>query len=146
MDLMKSMEISASGMSANRKRLEAISSNVANSNTTRTAEGVPYRRKEVVFTAEPMRSKYIDIREGTVDESAQAVYATEVLSANDAPILKYEPNHPDADERGYVAYPNINVAKEMADMVNAERTYQANANAMNVTKRMSLKALEIGRN
>lgn len=146
MDLMKSMEISATGMSANRKRLEAISSNVANANTTRTAEGGPYRRKEVVFTSEPMRSRYIDIMEGTVDENAQGVFATEVLSANDAPILKYEPNHPDADERGYVAYPNINVAKEMADMVNAERTYQANANAMNVTKRMTLKALEIGRN
>ena len=146
MDLMKSMDISASGMSANRKRMEAISSNIANINTTRTAEGGPYRRKEVVFTAEPSRDRYSDILEGSVDENSQAVYATEILSANDAPILKYEPNHPDADENGYVAYPNINAAKEMADLVTAQRIYEANANAMNITKRMSLKALEIGRN
>lgn len=146
MDLMKSMDISASGMSANRKRLEAIASNVANSQTTQTAEGGPYRRKEVVFTAEPSRERFSDILEGSVDENAQAVYATETISANDAPILKYEPTHPDANEDGYVAYPNINVAKEMADMVSAQRLYEANANAMNISKRMSLKALEIGRN
>lgn len=146
MDLMKSMDISASGMSANRKRLEAISSNIANANTTRTAEGGPYRRKEVVFASEPSRERYSDILEGTVDENAQSVYAVETRSANDAPILKYEPSHVDADENGYVAYPNINVAKEMADMITALRIYEANANAMNITKRMSLKALEIGRN
>lgn len=146
MDLMKSMDISASGMSANRKRIEAISSNIANANTTQTAEGGPYRRKQVVFTAEPSRDRFSDILEGTIDENAQAVYATEVQSSNDAPILKYEPTHPDANEDGYVAYPNVNVAREMADMVNAQRVYEANANAMNITKRMSLKALEIGRN
>jgi flagellar basal-body rod protein FlgC len=146
MDLMKSMDISASGMSANRKRIEAIASNIANANTTQTAEGGPYRRKQVVFTSEPSRDRFSDILEGTVDEHAQAVYATETQSTNDAPILKYEPNHPDANEDGYVAYPNINVAREMADMVNAQRVYEANANAMNITKRMNLKALEIGRN
>ena len=146
MDLMKSMDISASGMSANRKRIEAIASNIANVNTTQTAEGGPYRRKQVVFTAEPSREKFSDILEGTIDENASAVYATETQSTNDAPILKYEPNHTDANESGYVAYPNINVAREMADMVNAQRLYEANANAMNITKRISLKALEIGRN
>lgn len=146
MDLMKSMDISASGMSANRKRMEAISSNIANANTTQTAEGGPYRRKEVVFSSEPARDRYSDILEGTVDEHAQAVYVVETVSSNDAPILKYEPTHPDADENGYVAYPNINVAKEYADMVMTQRIYEANANAMNITKRMSLKALEIGRN
>lgn len=146
MDLMKSMDISASGMSANRKRMEAISSNIANATTTQTIEGGPYRRKLIVFTAEPARERYSDILEGSVDENAQAVYATEVQSSNDAPILKYEPTHPDADENGYVAYPNVNVAQEMADLVQAQRVYEANANAMNITKRMSLKALEIGRN
>lgn len=146
MDLMKSMDISASGMSANRKRMEAITSNIANINTTQTAEGGPYRRKQVVFTAEPSRDRFSDILEGSIDENANAVYATETQSTNDAPILKYEPTHPDANEDGHVAYPNINMAREMADMVNAQRVYEANANAMNITKRMSLKALEIGRN
>jgi len=146
MDLIKSMNISASGLSANRKRIEAISSNIANVNTTQTAEGGPYRRKDVVFTAEPAREKFSDILEGTMDESAKAVHATEVQSDNRPPIMKYEPTHPDADETGHVAYPNINVAAEMADMISAQRTYEANANAMNITKRMALKALEIGKN
>ena len=145
MDLLTSLKISASGLAANRKRMGAISSNIANAQTTRTAEGGPYRKKEVVFGAEPARESFGEILEGELDAQAKEVHATEVISTNKAPILKYEPHHPDANEQGYVAYPNINVMEEMANMISASRSYEANINAMNTTKSMALKALEIGR-
>ena len=145
MDLLTSLKISASGLAANRKRMGAISSNIANAQTTRTAEGGPYRKKEVVFGAEPARESFGDILEGEIDAQAQEVHATEVISTNKPPILKYEPHHPDANEQGYVAYPNINVMEEMANMISASRSYEANINAMNTTKSMAMKALEIGR-
>ncbi|OUR96194.1 flagellar basal body rod protein FlgC [Halobacteriovorax marinus] len=146
MDLLTSLKISASGLAANKKRMAAISSNIANAETTRTAEGGPYRRKEVVFGSEPARETFSEILEGEIDVNAQTVQATEVISTNRPPILKYEPNHPDANEQGYVAKPNINVMEEMANMISASRSYEANINAMNTTKNMAMKALEIGRN
>jgi len=146
MDLLTSLRISASGLAANRKRMDAISSNIANAQTTRTAEGGPYRKKEVVFGSEPARDSFADILEGELDENAQSVHATSVISTDKPPILKYEPNHPDANEQGYVAYPNINVMEEMANMISASRSYEANITAINTTKSMALKALEIGRN
>lgn len=146
MDLLTSLRISSSGLAANRKRMEAISSNIANSQTTRTAEGGPYRKKEVVFGSEPARDTFADILEGELDEKAQNVHATEVISSNRPPIMKYEPGHPDANEQGYVAYPNINVMEEMADMISASRSYEANITAINTAKQMAMKALEIGRN
>jgi flagellar basal-body rod protein FlgC len=146
MDFLSSLRISSSALKAHRKRMGAINSNIANAQTTRTAEGGPYRKKEVVFGAEPARESFGEILEGELDAKAQAVHATEVVSTNKPPILKYEPNHPDADERGYVAYPNINVMEEMANMISTSRAYEANINAMNTTKSMALKALEIGKN
>ena len=145
MDLLTSLRISSSGLAANRKRMEAISSNIANAQTTRTAEGGPYRKKEVVFGSEPARETFSEILEGELDEKAQSVHATEVISTNRPPILKYEPGHPDADEKGYVAYPNVNVMEEMANMISASRSYEANIAAINTTKQMAVKALEIGR-
>jgi flagellar basal-body rod protein FlgC len=145
MDLLKSMKISSSGLAANRKRIEAISSNIANAQTTKTAEGGPYRRKEVVFGSEPARDSFADILEGEIDAQAQSVHATEVVSTNEPPILKYDPTHPDANADGYVAMPNVNVMKEMADMISAQRAYEANISAINTSKSMAMKALEIGR-
>jgi flagellar basal-body rod protein FlgC len=145
MDLLKSMKISASGLAANRKRIEAISSNIANAQTTRTAEGGPYRRKEVVFGSEPARDKFADILEGEIDAKAETVHVTEVISSDKPPILKYDPSHPDANKDGYVAMPDINVMKEMADMISAQRAYEANISAINTSKSMAMKALEIGR-
>ncbi len=146
MDLIKSFKISSSGLSANRKRIEAISSNIANAQTTRTAEGGPYRKKEVVFGSEPARDSFSDILEGQIDAKSQTVHVTEVINSNDPPILKYEPSHPDADPKtGYVAYPNVNVMAEMANMISAQRAYEANVSAINTTKSMAMKALEIGR-
>ena len=124
----------------------AISSNIANAQTTRTPEGGPYRKKQVVFGSEPARDSFADILEGELGEKAQNVYATEVISSNKPPILKYEPNHPDANEKGYVAYPNVNVMEEMADMISTSRSYEANISALNTTKNMAMKALEIGKN
>lgn len=145
MDLLTSLKISSSGLAANRKRMGAISSNIANAQTTRTAEGGPYRKKEVVFGAEPARDSFSEILEGELSENAKAVHATEVISTNKPPILKYEPNHPDANDQGYVAYPDINVMEEMTNMISASRSYEANVQAMNTTKGMAMKALEIGR-
>lgn len=145
MDLLKSMKISSSGLAANRKRIETISSNIANAQTTRTAEGGPYRRKEVVLGSEPARESFDEILEGELDAQAQTVHVTEVVSTNEPPILKYDPTHPDANKDGYVAMPNVNVMKEMADMISAQRAYEANISALNTTKSMAVKALEIGR-
>lgn len=146
MDFLTSLKISSSGLAANRKRMGAISSNIANAQTTRTPEGGPYRKKEVVFGSEPARESFGEILEGELDEKAQSVHATEVISSDKPPVLKYEPDHPDANDQGYVAYPDINVMEEMADMISASRAYEANISAMNTTKSMAMKALELGRN
>ena len=145
MDFLTSMKVSASALAANRKRMGAISSNIANAQTTRTPEGGAYRKKEVVFGSEPARQSFADILEGELGENAQSVHATEIVSLNKPPLLKYEPNHPDANEQGYVAYPNINVMEEMANMISTSRAYEANISALNTSKNMAMKALEIGR-
>jgi flagellar basal-body rod protein FlgC len=146
MDILTSLRISASGLAAQRKRIEAVSSNIANAQTTQTAEGGPYRKKEVIFGSEPARESFSEILEGQLDEKAQTVHVTEVVNSDKPPILKYEPNHPDANKDGYVAYPDINVMAEMADMLEAQRSYEANVSALNTTKSMAMKTLEIGRN
>lgn len=146
MDLLTSLRISASGLAAQRKRMESINSNIANAQTTRTDEGGPYRQKEVVFGSEPARDSFAEILEGELDEKAQTVHVVEVVNSDKPPILKYEPAHPDANKDGYVAYPDINVMEEMANMIEAQRAYEANISAVNTTKSMAMKTLEIGRN
>ena len=146
MDLLTSLKISSSGLTANKKRMAAITSNIANAQTTKTSEGGPYQPKEVVFGSEPMRESFSDILEGELQENAQAVHAIEIQNSKKPPILKYEPNHPDANPEGYVAYPNINTMEEMANMIEASRAYEANINAMSTAKSMAIKDLEIGRN
>jgi flagellar basal-body rod protein FlgC len=146
MDLLTSLKISSSGLTANKKRMAAISSNIANAQTTRTATGGAYQPKEVVFGSEPARESFSDILNGEMEEGAQTVVAKEVSGSKKPPVLKYEPNHPDANAEGYVAYPNINTMEEMANMIEASRAYEANINAMNTAKSMAMKDLEIGRN
>jgi flagellar basal-body rod protein FlgC len=99
----------------------------------------------VVFGSEPARDKFADILEGEIDAKAETVHVTEVISSDKPPILKYDPSHPDANKDGYVAMPDINVMKEMADMISAQRAYEANISAINTSKSMAIKALEIGR-
>jgi flagellar basal-body rod protein FlgC len=147
MDFINSMEISASGLSAQRTRLNIISQNIANANTTRTAEGGPYRRQITVFSAEPFVSHlqqasdqpsfYRDPRRGVlVDE----------IKTDTTPFKRvYDPAHPDADDEGYVNMPNVEIVSEMTNLINAARSYDANVSAVAATKNMALKALEIGR-
>ncbi len=145
-DFLTGMRISGSGMAAQRMRLNTISSNVANINTTQTPEGGPYRRKDVVFEAMPDARNFGEIITSTDPKgSFQRVQVTDVISDRKAPILKYEPDHPDANPEGYVAYPNINLMEEMTNMIQASRAYEANVSALQATKDMALSSLEIGR-
>jgi len=132
-------------MAAQRMRLNAISSNIANVSTTQTPEGGPYRRKEVLFQAMPQQREFGEILAGKVDNDIDRVQVVDIVPDRKGPLMKYEPNHPDANEDGYVAYPNINIMQEMVDMIQASRSYEANVSAMNTSKNMALSALEIGR-
>ncbi len=144
-DFSKALGVSSSGLSAQRMRMNTISSNIANINTTRTPEGGPYRRKDVVLESMPETRNFGEILTSLPDRNVQRVQVTDVHVDRKAPILKYEPNHPDANEDGYVAYPNINLMEEMTNMIQATRSYEANVSAMQSTKDMALSALEIGR-
>jgi flagellar basal-body rod protein FlgC len=131
------MNISATGLSAQRFRIELISTNIANSETTRTEKGEPYRRKVPVFQ-ELVRN--IQGRQENSGVIVKSVYE----DPSDFRIV-YDPTHPDADENGYVKLPNVNIIREMVDMINAQRAYEANATAINTTKAMITSALQIGR-
>jgi flagellar basal-body rod protein FlgC len=126
-------------------RLNTISSNIANINTTSTPEGGPYRRKEAVFEAMPETRNFGEILTAEPDRNLQRVQVTDVHVDRGAPLMKYEPDHPDANPEGYVAYPNINMMEEMTNMIQATRSYEANVSAMQATKDMAMTALEIGR-
>ena len=142
MDFFTSMDISASALTAERTRMNLISSNLANVNSTRTAEGGPYRRKDAVFTATPAPGSF-GAALGKAD--ARQVAVSQILEDQRPPRLQYDPTHPDADATGYVAYPNVNVVEEMADMISASRSYEANVTAVQASKSMALKTLDIGR-
>lgn len=145
MDILTGMRVSSSGMAAQRMRLNTIASNIANVNTTRTPEGGPYRRKDVVFEAMPEAKSFGEILINQPQKDVARVQVTDVAVDRKAPLMKYEPDHPDADENGYVAYPNINMMEEMANMIQATRAYEANVSAMNATKDMAMTSLELGR-
>ncbi|WP_241423516.1 flagellar basal body rod protein FlgC [Candidatus Contubernalis alkaliaceticus] len=133
------LSVSASGMTAERFRLDLIANNLANINTTRTAEGGPYRRQSAIFS-----EALTQALNGAPTKSA-GVRVVGVARDETPPRLNYDPTHPDADEEGYVAMPNVNVINEMVDMITATRAYEANVTATNAYKSMFLKALEIGR-
>ena len=138
------MNISASALTATRLRMEVIAENMASSNTTRTENGEPYRRKYVVF------------QEKTADRDFSAFFNRARTASGGVRVLEigydmsefkydYNPTHPDADENGYVRYPNVEVVQEMTDMMSAYRAYEANITALNTFKDMALKTLEIGK-
>lgn len=145
MDFSTAMRISASGLTAQRTRLNSVSSNIANVNTTKTPEGGPYRRKDVVFESMPDARNFGELVTSSPSADLQRVQVSDVVVDRKAPLLKYEPDHPDANDEGYVAYPNINLMEEMANMIQATRSYEANVSAMQATKDMALSAIEIGR-
>ena len=144
MDFGTGFRISSSGMNAQRIRMNTISSNIANINTLNTPEGGPYRRKDVVMEALPEAKSFGDMLLADPNKSLNTVQVTDIQQDTKGPLLKYEPDHPNADENGMVAYPNINLMEEMANMIQATRAYEANVSAMNATKDMAMAALNVG--
>ena len=145
MDFFSSINVSSSALSAERTRMNLISSNLANANATRTPEGGPYKRKDAVFSATPMESSFNRALDGATAKQVRQVEVTEIVEDQNPPRLQYDPGHPDANPQGYVAMPNVNVVEEMADMINATRAYEANITAVQAAKSMATKTLEIGR-
>ncbi len=145
MSLMKSLEIGASALSAERTHLNVISMNLANVNTTRTPEGGPYRRKTVLFQSVPVETPFGRAMQSELDRELAGVKVKAVLNDNRPFKMVHDPGHPDADHEGYVRLPDINVVEEMANMLTAMRTYEANVSSITTTKAMFNKALEIGR-
>jgi flagellar basal-body rod protein FlgC len=142
---MDAMMISASALTAERTRMNLIASNLANANTTRTPEGGPYKRKDALFAAMPMeKNSFSSLLDKKSQPDARGVEVMEIMEDNNPPRLQYEPGHPDANAQGYVAYPNVNVIEEMADMISVTRTYEANVTASKVSMAMEMKDLEIG--
>lgn len=144
MDFNTGFNISSSGMRAQRIRMNTINSNIANINTTRTPEGGPYRRKDVVMESLPEAKSFGEMLLTDPEKSMNRVQVTDIHVDRGEPLLKYEPDHVDADENGYVAYPNINLMDEMANMIQATRSYEANVSSLNATKDMAMSALNIG--
>lgn len=145
MSAMNGMNVSASGMTAQRLRMDIISQNIANVNTTRDEFGNVYKRKSVVF-AEKNVTPFGDVLMKTAGNAGNGVKVTKIVQDNEANMRKvYDPSHPDANEEGYVTYPNVNTVQEMTDLIDATRSYEANVTAFNATKNIALKGLEIGK-
>lgn len=147
MGYFSSLDISASGLTAQRLRMDTISQNIANANTTRTEDGTPYRRKSVIFQE---RTDRVPFSEYLTAASREKIAGNGVRVAriveDGTPFKKvYDPGHPDADTEGYVEMPNVDIITEMVNMISATRAYEANVTSINTTKSLALKALEIGR-
>jgi len=145
MDLIKTIDIASGGMTAQRTRLNVISMNLANANTTKTEDGQPYRRKTVIFEAEPAGDSFSGQLERSLDDQIQGVKVKEIVPVEGEFKRVHDPGHPDADPQGFVYLPNVNLVQEMVQMLNANRSYEANAAVIRAAKDMALKALDIGR-
>lgn len=146
MGLFQSFDISATGMTAQRFRMDTISENVANVNTTNTGDGTPYRRKIVTFEEKPVTpfSRVLsNSRQAYVGNGVKVTQVTEDYSTDF--IMEYDPSHPDADENGYVSYPNVNIVTEMTNLIDASRAYEANATAFDASKQIAQAGLQIGK-
>jgi flagellar basal-body rod protein FlgC len=140
MSLFTALQVSASGMAAERARAEVLVENMANAETTRTPEGGPYRRKDVVFSSDLQASPFSAVFQ---NELAEGVRVSDVTVDDRPPEMRYMPGHPDADANGYVAFPRLNPAEEMVDLMNASRSYQGNVAAMSAVKDMIGKSIDI---
>lgn len=132
MSFLDTLNVAATGLNAQRIRMNVISSNMANANTTRTEEGGPYRKKNLVF------------EQVLTGEYKGGVKVQQVVEDEKPPVLRYEPSHPDANEEGYVAYPNISVIEEMVNLVEAQRSYEANVTIINTAKQLAQQAISMG--
>ncbi|MBM3813884.1 MAG: flagellar basal body rod protein FlgC [Acidimicrobiia bacterium] len=143
MSLFALMSVSASGMAAQRARAEVLVENMANADTTRTPEGGPYRRKEVVFNSAPTTSAFSSMFQNALGPQVQGVEVSQVIEDNREPEKRYLPGHPDADASGYVAFPRGNPAEDMVDLMGASRQYQANVSAMTAIKDMIHRSIDL---
>jgi flagellar basal-body rod protein FlgC len=145
MNLFSALSVSASGMSAQRARTELLVENLANSDTTRTPEGGPYRRKDAVFTSDPSVTQFSALFESEMNPGGTGVRVAQVVTDTSEPEKRYLPGHPDADQDGYVAFPKLNPAEDMVDLLGASRSYQANVAAISAVKDMIQRSLELFR-
>lgn len=145
MGMFDAINISSSALTAEKTRIDIISKNIANANTTRATNGMPYRRQVVVFK-ESRENSFEDYLNGFNSRfNGNGVEIDDIVEDESPFKMKYEPGHPDADENGYVMMPNVDVVIEMVDLIDAQRAYEANITAINTTKSMMMNALEIGR-
>lgn len=144
MRLFGAIDAAASGLTAERLRMDVISNNIANANTTRTVEGGPYRRQMVVFQPRDGQTAFSQVLSQQL-EASNGVRVVGISRDNAPARMVFDPHHPDANAEGYVAMPNINIVSEMVDMITATRAYEANVTAVNAAKNMAMKALDIGK-
>ena len=139
------LNISASALTAERQRSEIISTNMANAETTHTADGGPFKRKEVVFSSSSNSSFHLAFSSASskIGRKAGTVRLSQVVDDPAAPIMRYEPGHPDANTEGFVAYPAINPVQEMVDLMGSTRAYQLNASAVSAAKQMIQQSIDI---
>jgi len=141
MDFLAAFRICGSGLAAQRAKMDVIVSNLANVNTTRTPEGCPYKRKAIVFSAKPLESNF----DNDLTDALRMVKVEGVVEDKKNIKMVFDPNHPDANEKGFVAMPGINTVVEMSDMIMVNRAYEACVTAFDATKNMAVKALELGK-
>lgn len=146
MSIFDSFNINSSGMTAQRFRMDIISENIANANTTRTEDGTPYVRKVVTFAEKGTQTPFSRILNERLDHySGRGVKVTTVQDDTWTQMnIVYDPSHPDADANGYVTYPNVNTVTEMTNLIDASRSYEANATAFNASKNLATRGLELG--
>ncbi|MBV6432484.1 MAG: Flagellar basal-body rod protein FlgC [Bryobacteraceae bacterium] len=145
MSLFNLLSVSASGMAAQRTRAELLVENLANAETTRTAEGGPYRRRDAIFESQTQGSPFSAVFEDSLAAPSVGVAVSGITVDEREPELRYQPGHPDARPDGYVAYPRINPAEDMADLMSAARGYQANVSAMSAVKDMIQRSFDLMR-
>ena len=148
MSFWESLRVGTSGLTAQRLRLDLISNNIANAQTTRTAQGGPYQRQDVIFTPEEKNtftSQLASARKADITNLQGGVKVAQIITDTSAGSTVYDPTNPDADASGNVTYPNVDITVEMTNMLSATRSYEANLATIEAVKRMALKALDIGR-
>jgi flagellar basal-body rod protein FlgC len=146
MNLFSALQIAASGLTAQRQRMEVITSNLANANVTRTEDGGPYRRKDLVFQPQAVQSSFSDTLNAVIDnEAGKGVQVAGIYQDNAPFIRRYDPGHPDADPEGYVLMPNVSPVEEMVNLISATRSFEASTQAMTAIKEIAQKSLELGK-
>ncbi len=143
MSLFDSLSVSASGMTAQRQRAEVLVENIANADTTRTANGGPYKRQDVVFQSQDVTSPFGSIFDSQMTSQGAGVGISQVITDQSEPERRYMPGHPDADKDGYVAFPKMNPAEDMVDLLGASRSYQANVSAISAVKDMIQRSIDL---